>query len=327
MTELVEKMLSGDKKSLARLISLAEKDSPELPGIMREVFPHTSRARRIGITGPPGGGKSTLVSRLTSISREKGLKVGVVAVDPTSPFTGGAVLGDRIRMQPHYLDQDVFIRSMATRGSHGGLPKTASTVVKLMDASGKDIIFVETVGVGQTEIDVMEAVDTVVVVLVPEAGDSIQTMKAGLMEIADIFAVNKADRPGSDYVVADLMSMLQQSPKQSWWPVPIVATQATNNVGIRELYDHIEKHYETLKESGRLATKRSQQRRADLLRTIENRVTTQIVQLIEGDNELLRYMESVEKGDMDPYSAAEEILRDTTLVSWVEGWLRRVKAG
>lgn len=327
MTELVEKMLSGDKKSLARLISLAEKDSPELPGIMREVFPHTSRARRIGITGPPGGGKSTLVSRLTSISREKGLKVGVVAVDPTSPFTGGAVLGDRIRMQPHYLDQDVFIRSMATRGSHGGLPKTASTVVKLMDASGKDIIFVETVGVGQTEIDVMEAVDTVVVVLVPEAGDSIQTMKAGLMEIADIFAVNKADRPGSDYVVADLMSMLQQSPKQSWWPVPIVATQATNNVGIHELYRQIENHYEMLSQTGRLATKRSQQRRADLLRTIENRVTTQIVQLIEGDSELLRYMESVEKGDMDPYSAAEEILRDTTLVSWVEGWLRRVKAG
>jgi len=216
---------------------------------------------------------------------------------------------------------------MATRGSHGGLPKTASTVVKLMDASGKDIIFVETVGVGQTEIDVMEAVDTVVVVLVPEAGDSIQTMKAGLMEIADIFAVNKADRPGADYLVADLMSMLQQSPKQSWWQVPIVATQATNNVGIRELCEQIENHYETLSKSGKLATRRSQQRRADLLRTIENRVTTQIVQLIEGDNELLRHMESVEKGDMDPYSAAEEILRDRTLVSWVEGWLRRVKTG
>ena len=325
MTELVDKMFSGDKKSLARLISLAEKESPEIPGIMKEVFSHTSRARRIGITGPPGGGKSTLVSRLISVSREKGLKVGVVAVDPTSPFSGGAVLGDRVRMQQHYLDDDVFIRSMATRGGHGGLPRTASTVVKLMDASGKDIIFVETVGVGQTEIDVMEAVDTVVVVLVPEAGDSIQTMKAGLMEIADVFVVNKADRPGADYVVADLMSMLQQSPKQSWWQVPIIATQATHNVGIGELHYHIEKHYQALLESGTLAKKRSEQRRADLLRTIQNRVTTQIVQLIEGDNELLRYMENVEKGDMDPYSAAEEILRDTTLVSWVEGWLNRVK--
>lgn len=327
MTELVDKMLSGDKKSLARLISLAEKDSPEMPGIMREVYPHAGRALRVGITGPPGGGKSTLVSRLTSISREEGLKVGVIAVDPTSPFSGGAVLGDRIRMQQHYLDDDVFIRSMATRGSYGGLPKTASSVIKLMDASGKDIVFVETVGVGQTEIDVMEAVDTVVVVLVPEAGDSIQTMKAGLMEIADIFVVNKADRPGYDYVVADLMSMLQQRPKQSWWQVPIVATQATHNVGIRELHEHIEKHYEALEASGRLTTKRSQQRRADLLRTIQNRVTTQIIQLIEGDSELLRHMERVEKGDTDPYSAAEEILRDTTLVSWVEGWLHRVKTG
>ena len=327
MKELVDRMLSGDKKALARLISLAEKDSPEIPKIMKEVFPRTGGARRIGITGPPGGGKSTLVSRLTSVSREKGLKVGVVAVDPTSPFSGGAVLGDRVRMQPHYLDEDVFIRSMATRGSHGGLPKTASTVVKLMDASGKDIIFVETVGVGQTEIDVMEAVDTVVVVLVPEAGDSIQTMKAGLMEIADIFVVNKADRPGSDYVVADLMSMLQQSPKQSWWQVPIVATQATKNIGVGELHDCIENHYQALTESGTLTRKRSQQRRTDLLRTIENRVTTQIVQLIERDKELLRHMERVEAGDMDPYSAAEEILRDSTLVSWVEGWLQRVKTG
>ncbi len=327
MTELIDKMLSGDKKALARLISLAEKESPEIPAIMREVFSRTSGARRIGITGPPGGGKSTLVSRLVAVSREKGMKVGVVAVDPTSPFSGGAVLGDRVRMQQHYLDEDVFIRSMATRGSHGGLPKTASTVVKLMDASGKDIIFVETVGVGQTEIDVMEAVDTVVVVLVPEAGDSIQTMKAGLMEIADIFAVNKADRPGADYVVADLMSMLQQSPKQSWWKVPIVSTQATNNVGISELHECIERHYEALAESGTLAKKRSQQRRSDLLRTIQNRVTSQIVHLIESDSELLRYMESVEKGDLDPYTAAEEILRDTTLVSWVEGWLHRVKAG
>lgn len=266
-----------------------------------------------------------MVSRLTAIAREKGLKIGVLAVDPTSPFSGGAVLGDRIRMQQHFLDEGVFIRSMATRGSHGGLPRTAPSVIKLMDASGKDVILVETVGVGQTEIDVMETVDTVVVVLVPEAGDTIQTMKAGLMEIADVFAVNKADRPGADLVVADLMAMLHQKPRETWWQVPIVATQATNDVGTRELYQHIEKHYEALKSSGRLSLKRQKQRRADLLHTIEDRITSQVLRLVESDGQLNAYLERVEKGDLDPYSAAEEILSHGELVSWVEHWLHRVK--
>ncbi|OGO01864.1 MAG: hypothetical protein A2Y72_05670 [Chloroflexi bacterium RBG_13_53_26] len=248
-----------------------------------------------------------------------------MAVDPTSPFSGGAVLGDRVRMQQHFLDDGVFIRSMATRGSHGGLPRTASGVIRLMDASGKDIIFVETVGVGQTEIDIMETVDTVVVILVPEAGDTIQTMKAGLMEIADVFAVNKADRPGADYLVGELMSMLHQSPKQSWWQVPVVATQATNDVGTIELYQQVEKHYQALQQSGKLALKRQQQRRADLLRTIENRITRQILQLVESDGQLNSYLERVEKGELDPYSAAEEILSHRELLSWVENWLRRAK--
>jgi LAO/AO transport system kinase len=325
MTELVEKMLSGDKQSLARLITLVERESPEAPEILRAVYPHAGRALCVGITGPPGGGKSTLVGRLTAIAREKGLKIGVLAVDPTSPFSGGAVLGDRIRMQQHFLDEGVFIRSMATRGSHGGLPRTAPSVIKLMDASGKDVIFVETVGVGQTEIDVMETVDTVVVVLVPEAGDTIQTMKAGLMEIADVFAVNKADRPGADLVVADLMAMLHQKPKETWWQVPIVATQATNDVGTQELYQHIEKHYEALKSSGKLSRKRQVQRRADLLHTIEDRITSQVLKLVENDVQLNTYLEKVEKGDLDPYSAAEEILSHWKLVSWVEKWLHRVK--
>ena len=325
MTEIIERMLAGDRLSLARLITMVERESDEVPELMRAIYPHTGKAFCVGITGPPGGGKSTMVSRLTAIAREKALQVGIIAVDPTSPFSGGAVLGDRIRMQQHFLDDGVFIRSMATRGSHGGLPRTASSVIKLMDASGKDIIFVETVGVGQTEIDVMETVDTVVVILVPEAGDTIQTMKAGLMEIADIFAVNKADRPGADYLVGELMSMLHQSPKQSWWQVPVVATQATNDVGTRELYQHVENHYQALKQSGKLALRRQQQRKADLLRTIENRITTQILQLVEGDSQLNCYLEKVEKGEIDPYSAAEEILSHRTLVSWVENWLRRVK--
>ena len=325
MNELIDKMLAGDRLSLARLITVVERESEEVPEIMRAIYPHTGRAFCVGITGPPGGGKSTMVSRLTTIARKKGLQVGVVAVDPTSPFSGGAVLGDRVRMQQHFLDDGVFIRSMATRGSHGGLPRTASGVIKLMDASGKDIILVETVGVGQTEIDVMETTDTVVVILVPEGGDTIQTMKAGLMEIADVFAVNKADRPGADFVVADVMAMLHQSPKQSWWQVPVVATQAANDIGITDLYQHIENHYQALKDTGRLAQRRQKQRRADLLRHIENTVTSQIMQLVVGDDQLNQYLERVEIGEIDPYAAADEILSHRTLVSWVEKWLARAK--
>jgi len=315
-------MLAGDKQSLARLITLVERDSPEVAGIMRTIYPHTGKAFCVGVTGPPGGGKSTLVGKLTSIAREKGLEVGIMAVDPTSPFTGGAILGDRIRMQQHYLDEGVFIRSMATRGSHGGLPKTASSVTKLLDAAGKDIVFVETVGVGQGEIDVMEAVDTTIVVLVPEAGDSIQTMKAGLMEIADVFVVNKADRPGADYLVAELEGMVHQSPKQSWWQVPVMATQAVNDVGTEELYQYIERHRQALEESGNLALKRSKQRRTDLLRTIEHRITKQVLEQVERDDQLALYLEKVEKGEIDPFSAAEEILSSRTLL---DNWLRQVR--
>jgi LAO/AO transport system kinase len=325
MTELIDKMLAGDRLALARLITVVERESDEVPEIMRAIYPHTGRAFCVGITGPPGGGKSTMASRLTAIARKKGLQVGVVAVDPTSPFSGGAVLGDRVRMQQHFLDDGVFIRSMATRGSHGGLPRTASNVIKLFDASGKDIILVETVGVGQTEIDVMETVDTVVGILVPEGGDTIQTMKAGLMEIADVFAINKADRPGADFVVADVTAMLYQSPKQSWWQVPVVPTQAANDIGITDLYQHIENHYQALKDTGRLAQRRQKQRRADLLRNIENTVTSQIMQLVIGDDQLNRYLERVEAGEIDPYAAADEILSHETLVSWVEKWLSRAK--
>ncbi|MDY6912543.1 MAG: methylmalonyl Co-A mutase-associated GTPase MeaB, partial [Chloroflexota bacterium] len=205
--ELVERMLEGEQQPLSRLITLVEQESRDVPDILKTIHPHLGNAHSVGITGPPGAGKSTLVDKLTAIAREKTLSVGIIAADPTSHFSGGALLGDRIRLQQHYLDQEIFIRSMATRNSRGGLPAATRNVMKLLDAFGKDILFIETVGVGQTELDIAAASDTTIVILVPEAGDTIQTMKAGLMEIADIFVVNKADRPGADRLIAELESM------------------------------------------------------------------------------------------------------------------------
>lgn len=320
MSELVERMLAGDQRSLARLISLVEWENPQASQVMEEIYMRTGKAYRVGITGPPGGGKSTITGKLTSIAREKGLSVGIIAVDPTSPFSGGALLGDRIRMHQHYLDDNVFIRSMATRGSHGGIPRTASAVMKLLDAFGKDIIFVETVGVGQTELDIMQAVDATVVILVPEAGDSIQTMKAGLMEIADIFAVNKADRPGADSLVAQLEIMLQSSNQKDWWQVPVLATQAVNEIGTRELYEQIEQYYQALKQSGNLDLKRQQQRKTDLFQTIERKIMAEVTRSIESNGQLSGYLEKLEAGEIDPYSAAKEILGNQSLV---ESWLRK----
>jgi LAO/AO transport system kinase len=241
-TALVEQMRLGAQRPLARLISMIERDDPAVPGLMQQLLPHLGNAYSIGITGPPGGGKSTLVDRLTAILRQKGLTVGIIAADPTSPFSGGAILGDRIRMQQHYLDPGVFIRSMATKDRHGGLPPAAKDVVKLMDAAGKDMILVETVGVGQTELDVVETADTTVVLLVPEAGDAIQTLKAGLMEIADIFVINKADREGADRLMAELRMMREIQLTSGGWDVPIIATQAHRDVGVETLYDTIESH-------------------------------------------------------------------------------------
>jgi LAO/AO transport system kinase len=305
---LVEQMLQGENVSLSRVISLVENESSQVPEIMRLIAPHLGKAHCIGITGPPGVGKSTLVDKLTALMRKQGLKVGIIAVDPSSPFTGGAVLGDRIRMQQHYLDEGVFIRSMATRGSMGGLPQTASSVIKLLDAAGKNNIMLETVGVGQSEIDVMEKTDTVLVVLSPESGDAVQTMKAGLFEIADIFVVNKADHPGADNFVRDIQAMLLLH-EPSWWNTPVVATQAVNGVGIEELYKQIDLHYQALCKEGRLVHCRQLQRRHDFMRILEQRLTHKLLSSIEQDGELNSYIEKVEKGEIDPCSAADEILK------------------
>jgi LAO/AO transport system kinase len=315
---LVEQMRTGAQRPLARLISMVEREERAVPAIMQQLHPYLGKAYSIGITGPPGGGKSTLVDRLTAILRRKGFTVGIIAADPTSPFSGGAILGDRIRMQQHYLDPGVFIRSMSTRDRQGGLPPAAKDVIKLMDAAGKEIILVETVGVGQTELEIVETTDTTVVLLVPEAGDAIQTLKAGLMEIADIFVVNKADREGADRLMAELrlMQEIQQAP--DGWDVPIVATQAHQDVGVEALYDTIQAHRRFLEESGTLQRRRAQHRRTELWDLVEHRVRQRLTQRVREDPKLAALVEQVARAEVDPHTATARILDDEEML---QRWL------
>ncbi|MBN1152764.1 MAG: methylmalonyl Co-A mutase-associated GTPase MeaB [Dehalococcoidia bacterium] len=304
--EFIDDMMQGNARALAKLITIVEQDDEDSYRVLRHVK-STGRAHRVGVTGPPGAGKSTLVNRLTSYAREHELRVGVICADPSSPFSGGAVLGDRVRMSQHYMDEGVHIRSMSLRGSLGGLPATVHGVIKLMDASGKDLILVETVGVGQMELDVMDSVDTVVVTLVPEAGDDVQAMKAGLMEIADIFVVNKSDRPGADSLTSGIRSMLDLVYENGPWKIPVLSTQAENNIGVDALYKQIWRHREVCIDSGVYESRRAKQRQNEFTTALEKMVVHEFTRAIESDKRLSEYVELMNRGELSPYAAAEEI--------------------
>ncbi len=307
-------MLAGDRLALARLITLVENRSPLVPEIMRRIHPQTGRAYTVGVTGPPGAGKSTLVDALTARLRKGGEPVGIVAVDPTSPFTGGAVLGDRIRMQAHTLDPGVFIRSMATRGSLGGLARATAEVQKLLDAFGTAWVLVETVGVGQTELDIIKLADTTVVVLVPESGDGIQTMKAGLLEAADVLVVNKADREGAERLATELRYMVhlhregQQASRELDWEVPVRLAAAATGVGVDELLAEIRRHRAALEASGTLARRRQSRRGRELRNLIVAELRQEVERALADGGPLAPLLADVQAGRLDPYTAIAEVL-------------------
>ena len=308
---LSARVLAGELRALSRLLTMLERGDAAAAAAMAALDPHTGRACTIGITGPPGVGKSTLVDRLAEHLRGQGLTVGILAVDPTSPFTGGALLGDRIRMQRHYLDAGVFIRSVATRGQSGGLPRIVKSMVRLLDAAGKDVVLVETVGVGQTELGIMGVADTVIVTMMPESGDSIQTLKAGVMEIADLYVINKADRDGANQLAAAVTAMLQLSDLSSdGWNPPVLLTQAHANAGIAELWDHIVRHRQFLDDSGGLIKRRAERRRQEFLETVQEEIYRRIAARLATDAELGRLLADIDAKRAEPYGAAMALLRN-----------------
>ncbi len=307
MQQLVEELLSGNRRAVARLISMVENDAPGKREHLKEIFPHTGRAYVIGVTGAPGSGKSSLVDWLLKQMRKDGLTVGVIAVDPTSPFSGGAILGDRIRMQDHALDQDIFIRSMGTRGSLGGLSRATREAIQVLDAFGKDIILIETVGVGQSEVDIVKTADTTLVVLTPAGGDSVQTIKAGIMEIADIFAINKSDLPGADRTVTEINMMLDMKKSEAWRP-PVIPTISVCNEGIEELWKALQEHRYYMENSGRLLAIRRERVRRELTEQVEYLVKNRIWDQVKEEIELDSLVEKIVHRRQDPYSAAGDLL-------------------
>lgn len=305
---LINDALKGDVRAAARLMTLLEQESPQAVEAMRAIYPKSGEAQTIGVTGAPGTGKSTLVDKMAAEYRKRSKTVGIVAVDPSSPFSGGAILGDRIRMQNHFLDDGVFIRSMASRGSYGGLAKMTHRVVAAMDAMGKDVVIIETVGVGQEEVDVVGLAQTTVVVTVPGLGDDIQAAKAGIFEIADVMVVNKADVEGADQTATELRAFLKLAPEKPEWEVPVLKVSAKFEEGLGELLDAIRRHHEFVRSSSGFQDKRRKVAQAELEQILKDSLYGEVVSKI-GDS-LQGYLDKIAARELDPYSAAEEIMRD-----------------
>ncbi len=304
---LAERLVAGDKRALARAITLIENDDPAGWELVREVFPCTGKARIIGITGPPGVGKSTLIGALTAEMRKADREVAVLSIDPSSPFTRGALLGDRIRLSDHFLDKGVFIRSMASRGALGGLSEAALQTALLMDASGKDDVFLETVGVGQGEIDVVDHADTIVLCLMPGSGDSIQALKAGVMEIPDIVVVNKSDHPLTDTMVREIRGVLALGDSGSW-RVPVMKTEAAKGEGVAELAAKIAEHREHIEREGTLEKRRARNLRNEVMEIAAARLRRQLDAAVADDAEVSELLGRVVRRELDPATAAGELL-------------------
>jgi LAO/AO transport system kinase len=312
MSDLTEAVLRGSYRALAQAVSLVEREDPAAERLLAGIYAATGRARIIGITGSPGAGKSTLVAALAKHYRAQQKRVGIIAVDPTSPFTGGAILGDRIRMAELYTDRGVFIRSMATRGFMGGLAKATNDVVDLLDASGFDVVIVETVGVGQDEVDVIRTVQSNIVILVPGMGDDIQAIKAGIMEIGDIFVVNKADRPGADRTVTEITMMMSLVEEHGEWVPPIVKTVASLRQGIEELDDAIVKHRQYLESSGELERRNRERVRIRIETMLKEKFMNRLMIATPNFDEIL---DDVVQKRNNPHDAAEDVLRRVTIQS------------
>ncbi|HXO15465.1 MAG TPA: methylmalonyl Co-A mutase-associated GTPase MeaB [Steroidobacteraceae bacterium] len=309
-TNLATRLLEGDVRALARAIRMVEERDPAIAGVLREVRGRTGRAQIIGVTGSPGSGKSTLCDQLIERWRAQGHLVGVIAIDPSSPFSGGAILGDRVRMQRHATDAGVFIRSMAARGHLGGLAAAAREAVRLLDASGRDRCLLETVGVGQSELEVMRVADTTVVVTTPVAGDAVQAMKAGILEIADIFVVNKADLPGAAKVYRDLRDLVRQTKAHAPWAPPVILTSAPKGDGVDELIEAIDRHHAAMAESGELEQRRAQRVRSEVESIVIERAGQRARQAL--DQGTMGRELGGDLRELDPYELAEQILNGHT---------------
>ena len=305
--EIVQGVLSGDRRSIARAITIMENNEAEAKKLINTIYPYTGKAHVIGLTGPGGSGKSTLIEKIVRECRRRGKTVGVIAVDPTSPFTGGAFLGDRIRMQELSTDQGVFIRSMATRNYPGGIAKATKDAVKILDAAGKDIVIVETVGAGQSEVEIIKVAQTVVVIHAPGLGDEIQAIKAGLMEIADIFVVNKADRENADKAVMDIQAIMQLNNKEKAWKTPIIKTVALTGEGVQQLIKELEEHRQFL-EKERERKKSLLRAETELTEALKEKVVSSIIDELKKEEKFEELLRKILEREIDPALAAEKLL-------------------